>query len=147
MCSALSWTWKACTYALPSILTSLVSGWAASPHSFWSVLYVSVKAATFEHSLVTLIWGGHQSCRDAWSQLIMAANVNLLNCLPGRFFVLRASGPLRPNVCGEQLHINLCCFARKLGLTVAATLAPGYQSWGLNRSHYASKNSLFNCWM
>lgn len=33
MCSVLSWSWKACTYERPSILTSLVSGWAPASQS------------------------------------------------------------------------------------------------------------------
>lgn len=133
---ALSWTWKASTYAIPSILTSPVS---ASSHSLWSDLYVS---AAFERSLVTLIWGGHQSCRGAWSQLIMAAHVNLLNCLPGRCFVLHAAGPLRPNVCGEQSQINLRFSNWKLQLTVTATLATGFQQCGPNWAHYCGKKPL-----
>lgn len=48
----------------------------------------SQRGEPFEHTKVTLIWGGHQSCAQPWSALITAASMKRVNSLSGCCFAL-----------------------------------------------------------
>lgn len=48
----------------------------------------SRRGEPFEHTKVTLIWGGHQSRAQPWSALITAARMKRVNSLSGCCFAL-----------------------------------------------------------